>query len=55
MMFKRPSEDEVREEVETEQGFLSHLKELRDRLRTRTPVVLRESAARAVRAERNAR
>ena len=32
MIFKRPSEEEVREEVEQEQGFLSHLKELRDRL-----------------------
>jgi plasmid stability protein len=31
------------------------LDELRTRLHSRTPVVLRESAARAVRAERNAR
>jgi sec-independent protein translocase protein TatC len=32
MIFKRTSEEEVRKEVEQEQGFLSHLKELRDRL-----------------------
>jgi sec-independent protein translocase protein TatC len=32
MIFKRASEEDVREEVEQEQGFLSHLKELRDRL-----------------------
>ncbi len=30
--FRRRTEEEVREEVEQEQGFLSHLKELRDRL-----------------------
>ena len=32
MIFKRASEETVRKEVEQEQGFLSHLKELRDRL-----------------------
>ena len=32
MIFRRNSAEDVRKEVEQEQGFLSHLKELRDRL-----------------------